>query len=92
MLQKPEAAESDRFCPLLPISVNFDSHVSGGYFVATRVTRSMISNRSGLQNANEKRCAVCPWLLVRQFLVARQCKMSNFACSAAFACPAATVD
>jgi hypothetical protein len=64
-----------RFCPLVPISVNFDRQVSSGYFarsVARRVTRLMISNRSGLQNAIEKRCAIRPWLLVCQFLVARQ--------------------
>jgi hypothetical protein len=68
----PTAAEKRCFCPLLPISVNFDRHVSSGHFVASRVTRSMISNRGGFQNANEKRCAVCLWLLVCQFLVARQ--------------------
>jgi hypothetical protein len=81
-------------CPLLPISVNFDRHVNSEYFarsVARRVTRSMISNRSGLQNANEKRCAICPWRLVCQFLVARQRQMSDLACPAAFACPATTV-
>jgi hypothetical protein len=53
----PKTPEERCFCPLLPISVNFDRHVSS---VARRVHAINDFNRSDLQHANEKRCAFCP--------------------------------
>ena len=45
--------------------------------------------RSGLQNAIEKRCIVCRWFVVFQFLAVRRRSMSKLAGFAAFTCPAA---
>jgi hypothetical protein len=58
--------------PLLPISVNFDRHVSSSVLPEAW---PVISDRSGLQNAIEKRWVICRWLLVCQFLAAWQRQM-----------------
>jgi hypothetical protein len=45
-----------------------------------------------LQNAIEKRCIICRWFLVCQFLAAWRRSMSKLGCPAAFTCPAAIGD
>jgi hypothetical protein len=45
-----------------------------------------------LQNAIEKRCIICRWFVVRQFLAAWRRSMSKLACPAGFTCPAAIRD